>query len=463
MPPSSLPDAADPGCPDLDHLGVSPRWALVRTLMGGTLALRAAGETYLPRYEAEDPAAYRTRLERAVLLPAFEETVRTLAGRVFARPLILGADVPARLRAWLEDADLLGNAFHILAQRCFTEALVTGLAWIQVEMPGPEVPPARRRPYLVVVPAEDVLAARAGRADGLWRLAHARVRYTVSEPDGFRERRFERVQVLEPGRWETWERDGGGWLRLAQGATPLATVPLVPVRLGPPVGAFLARPPLEGLAHLNIAHWQSASDQRNILTLGRFAMLALSGPAPEGPEAGALAVGPKTFLHAPDPQARWYYVEPQGTAIQAGERDLARLESQMDRLALEPLLSRSGTTTATATAIAETRALSLIKAWAIALRDALEQVLALMAAWGGLPTGGSIDINTDFVDISDDADLTALATARAAGDISRATYLSELQRRGVLSWAFDPDLDAHARGQETEPFSQNTVSAKEPS
>ncbi|CCG07657.1 DUF4055 domain-containing protein [Pararhodospirillum photometricum] len=435
----------DPARPDPEYVSLLPRWALVRTLMGGTLAMRAAGEAYLPRYEAEDLEAYRARLERAVLFPAFEETVRDITGRVFARPLVLGADVPLVLRRWLDDADLLGNSVHTVAQRWFAEALTTGIAWLQVDMPGPEVPAARRRPYLVVVPAEEVIAAQAGVVEGRWCLAHARVRYEVGERDGFFLRPRARVQVLEPGYWEIWQHDGPSWAPLRQGRTGLDTVPLVPLRLGPAVGALQARPPLEGLAHLNVAHWQSASDQRNILTLGRFAMLALSGPAPEGPDGGALAVGPKTFLHTPDAQARWYYVEPQGTALQAGERDLSRLEAQMDKLAMEPLLSRTGATTATATAIAESRANSSIKAWALQLRDGLEQALVLMAAWAGLGAGGSIDVNTDFTDAGDEADLDALAQARAAGDLSREAYLTELRRRGVLSWAFDPTADAQRR------------------
>ncbi|MBK1666147.1 hypothetical protein CKO38_16745 [Rhodospirillum rubrum] len=450
--PDPVPDLvtapADPARPAADHLACAPHWAMVRALMGGTPTMRAAGEGFLPRYEAEDRDAYRTRLARAVLLPAFAGAVRDIVGRVFARPLLLGEDVPPRLRGWLEDADLMGNALHRVAERWFTEAVTTGIGWLQVEMPGRDQPEALRRPYLIVLSAEEVIAAHAARRAGRWRLDHARLRFTARERQGFTERGVDHVQVLEPGFFESWRRSGTGWVRTDKGETGLGELPLVPLRLGPAEGALFARPPLEGLAHLNVAHWQSASDQRNILTLGRFAMLALSGPAPEGGKEGGLAVGPKTFLHSPDAAARWYYVEPAGTAIQAGERDLARLEAQMERLALDPLVERSGSQTATAAAIAASQAHSVVKAWALALKDALEQALALMAAWSGEATmvegGGRVDVSTDFADVRDGGDLDALFKARAAGDLSRSAYLAELQRRGVLSLAFDAQADALA-------------------
>jgi hypothetical protein len=437
-----MTDFLDPGRPSAEYLEALPRWAMVRSLMGGTLAMRAAGERHLPRYEAEDPEAYRTRLARAVLLPAFEEAVRDIASRVFSRPLVLGQDLPKRMVPWMEDADLLGNALHVIAERWFAEAVATGLGWMQVEMPGPDTPEHLRRPYLIPLAAEDVIAAYPERVDGRWRLAHARVRHRVTERGGFQERQRDYIQVLEPGRSETWVREGGDWLLVDETETGLDLVPLVPLRLGGAIGALAARPPLEGLAHLNVAHWQSASDQRNILTLGRFAMLALSGPAPESAEGMPLEVGPKTFLHSPETGARWYYVEPAGTAIQAGERDLERLEAQMTRLAMEPLVSRPGTATATAPAIASSRAHSTVKAWAMALRDALEQGLGVMARWGGEDSGGSVDVNTDFTDQREAADLDALAHARDGGDLSREAYLGELQRRGVLSWAYDAQADA---------------------
>src|SRR5574343_1407953 len=81
---------------------------LVQTLMGGTRALRAAGLRYLPRWPNEDVHAHRTRVDCAVLFPAYDRTVSTLASKPFSKPITIGEDVPARIRAWCENIDLQG-------------------------------------------------------------------------------------------------------------------------------------------------------------------------------------------------------------------------------------------------------------------------------------------------------------------------------------------------------------------
>ena len=56
---------------------------LAKALLGGTSAMRAAGETYLPRWPNEDQTAYTCRLKVSTLFPAYKRTVATLAGKPF--------------------------------------------------------------------------------------------------------------------------------------------------------------------------------------------------------------------------------------------------------------------------------------------------------------------------------------------------------------------------------------------
>ena len=69
--------------------------------------------------------------------------------------------------------------------------------------------------------------------------------------------------------------------------------------------------PLLDLAWLNIAHWQSSSDQRHVLTVARFPMLAGSGV----PENTNVVVGPDRMLTTPNADGKFYYVEHTGAAI----------------------------------------------------------------------------------------------------------------------------------------------------
>src|SRR6185295_4553940 len=99
---------------------------------------------------------------------------------------------------------------------------------------------------------------------------------------------------------------------------------LAPVYLNR-TGFMTGEPPLEELADLNVAHWQSSSDQRNILTVARVPILF--GTGIEGNEK--LEIGASSMIRTSDPNAKLTYVEHTGAAIGAGERDLERLEFQM--------------------------------------------------------------------------------------------------------------------------------------
>src|SRR3546814_11327266 len=95
------------------------------------------------------------------------------------------------------------------------------------------------------------------------------------------------IRVLEPGRWSLWRRADAvrdrPWRRHAGGETSFGppgfgTLPLVTV-YAERTGYLTARPPLLDLAWLNLAHWQSSSDQRHILHVARVPILFEIGRA----------------------------------------------------------------------------------------------------------------------------------------------------------------------------------------
>jgi len=52
---------------------MAKEWPIIDALLGGTPAMRAAGELFLPRRTLEDPKDYEARLSTSTLFPAFEE------------------------------------------------------------------------------------------------------------------------------------------------------------------------------------------------------------------------------------------------------------------------------------------------------------------------------------------------------------------------------------------------------
>lgn len=441
--------------PTAEYDACAQRWHLPHTLMGGTDAMRRAGKRYLPQEPAESEVAYKIRLERSVLFNGFRKTVRDMTGKVFAKPVALGDDMPSRLVEYAENIDLTGRALNNFAHDVFVDGMQAGISYILVEMPPSEPTATRRdeiqsgrRPYLVHITAESLIGWKSRNIDGREVLTQVRILETVTEDDPedeFVEQEIHQVRVLDRTDtgvlYRVFRREDVGenveWRVVDEGVTSLREIALVPVYINRT--AFMeGAPPLEDLAHLNVAHWQSSSDQRNILHVARVPMLFIKGIDDET----ELKVGASSFTRVSGEHADMKFVEHSGAAIGAGRDDLKDLEFQMQTLGLELLIPRPGQQSATGAAIDQSRMNSPLAMMADNLKDALERAFQFMAQYEGLgdDAGGSIEVNKDFgVSIRDAADLQALLAAVNAGHISRETFWKELKRRGVLMDDFEPE------------------------
>lgn len=433
---------------------------LPRALMGGTAAMRLAGQEYLPKEIAESDAAYKSRLRRSFLFNGFGKTVRDMAGKVFGRPVVIGDDTPPELVAMAENIDLTGRNLDVFAHAVFCDALADGISYVMIDMDAPlaiggRVPTraetAGRRPWAVHVKARQVLGWRSETISGVETLTQFRFKELVFEDDGlFGQKSVDQIRALiRDGagvRWETHRKDDKvEWLLHDEGMMTIAEIPVAPVYVAR-TGFFQGVSPLADLADVNLAHWQSQSDQRNILHVARVPILFGAGLADTGP----LEIGAARMIRASDPGATLRYVEHSGAAIGSGHEDLKDLEFQMQTLGLELLIPRPGGQTATGAAIDQARMNAPLTMMASALKDALEQSFGFMATFAGLPSGGSLVVNTDFgTGLNGAADGTVLLQAVTAGALSRATFLREMKRRGVLSEDVDVEnevLDAMNEG-----------------
>lgn len=442
-----------------------PRWRMIDVLLGGTEAMRDAGRDFLPQYENETNKNYEARLARATLLNMTEQTLDTIAGKPFREQVVLGDDVPSQIEELTEDVDMQGNNLHAFCRSWFREGWGKGLSHVLVEHPTPEErvdpetgePVVRTladdreeglRPYWVHVKPECLIAAYSMVVNGREVLTHVRIRETTVERVGWDEVEVTRVRVLEPGRWELWAPDEKGeeWHVEDEGTTALGYVPLVTFYAGKRTGLMECKPPLTDLAHLNVAHWQSSSDQRNVLTVSRFPLLAASGV----PADQKVTIGPNNFLTTEASDGKWYYVEHTGAAIKSGAEDLASLEDQMATYGAEFMRKRPGDQTATGRALDSAESSSYLASTVRDFQDCVELAMQYTADWLGLDEGGSVRINAD-VDLSeaDAAELDALLKMRAQRDISRKTLLDEMQKRSVLSDDFDEEADAELLAEES--------------
>lgn len=425
---------------------------LHRNLAGGTKAMREAGQTHLPKFPAEEREDYDSRLARSFLYGGYTDTIEKMIGRVFAKPVTLktegDAEVTGDFDEWAKDVDLEGQNLNNFAMQVLEDGMQTGISFILVDAPRREGDVTRTqaqamglRPYLVHLTIEQILGWKVTKVANRSVLSQLRISETIKVPDTedeFNEKEIEQVRVLTVVEAQVSVRifrksqDKTMWMEVSEEAyfIPVPEIRLVPFYTKRT--AFLqAKPPLTALAEANEEHWQSASDQRNILHVARVPTLCIKGMMPgENDDKFEFAIGSSKAIEL-DLEGSAEWVEHSGAAIDAGRQDIMDIEARMQALGLQ-LIARRTDGGATGAAIDDTKETSILLKWAEALEDTL--TTALM--WMGDFANQAAPVATVFKDLTigafTEGELRELREARRAGDISQQTYLNELKRRGML-------------------------------
>ncbi len=140
-------------------------------------------------------------------------------------------------------------------------------------------------------------------------------------------------------------------------------------------------------------------------------------------------------------------IGPPADALNFLETSKEKYETQMRDLGLQPLTVASITVITSANVAI--KAHSQLQAWALRLKDALEQAWVFTCQWLGQKKYPNVKVHTDFgVDMQAQAELEALQKARDARVISNKLHFEELKRRGVLSDDADFDDDQQEVAEE---------------
>lgn len=448
---------ADVATPCASYRQQQVHWAPCAALMGGTVGMRRAERLYLPQFAKETNARYAERLAASVLYEAFPHTVRSLSGRPFAKPVQLAEGTEGYFQDYADDVDGSGTNMTVFARRCMLDLLVYGRTHILVEYPSTyqveqqlgrpltlaDARAMRLRSYWVRLSPEEIIGWAGQRVGGVEELTQLRVRYSSVESDPgqmFGERSRQTVAVWEPSHIVMWSYDEQAKQWVPGDAIPntLGHIPLVTV-YAQRGGLLESVPPLEGLAWLNVKHWQNQSDQDQIERMARVPMLFLAGFSPE--EVGSVEIGPfKSFAHRSS-EAKVQVIEPRGDAVRIGADALAELVQQMEDMAMEALRRKPGNPTATELSLQAGRNVCDLEAYAMLLERGLQKALEWAAAWDGVAAEApAVKVNQDYgYTLGDVKELEELRADLQLGVIDRRTYLWERQRRGLYS--ADMDID----------------------
>lgn len=435
---------------------MSQEWDLAVDLLGGTDAMRKAGEKRLPRWPSEERKGWETRLAASTLFPAFERTVVALASKPFSKPPTL--ELSGRMEELAANIDRQGRSVAEFGHDVMTLAMGPGYGGILVDFernPAPgqtTVADERRlglRPYWVLIHPHQVLGWRAKpRGDG-YELTQLRLMESVEEEDGdFGTKSVEQVRVLEPGKWAVYRKsptarpDEKTWALHEEGTTTIDFVPFIPF-YGRRIAFMMGGMPLRELGHLNVKHWQSQSDQDNLLHVARVPVLTLSGVVDDPDKPFELALGAQTALRLPQ-GAELRYVEHTGAAIGAGKTALDDLKEEMRQAGAELLVVGPGPSTRIEAGADDSKGTCVLQRIAASVEDALCQALDYTAKW----LNETPDAKKRGIKLFDDYGVNNLAEASASllvgmansGALSKKTLFSELKRRAILS--SDVDYEA---------------------
>ncbi len=453
-------DPTDPSTTSMAWDEMIGSWLMIETLLGGTKFMRSASSEYLPQHAEESNDNYSERLHVNVLFNAMEITLDHFVGRPFSDPVKLNKDVPEEIVEHATNIDLQGNDLTTFCREWFRCGLAKGFCHVMIDMPGmnPDAMPLTleddrvegRRPFWIRIEPENMIFAEAevtvDPQTGELRewFTHVRLRENVIERIGFAEVVHERIRVLMPGFFEVWQKvkvrgKKDDWMVIESGETGIDFIPIITF-YSQRNGFMLAKPPLEDLAFMNIRHWQSMSDQINVLTVARFPMLAVAGATDQA--GTTMRIGPRQLLATKDPNGRFYYVEHTGKSIEAGWKELEKLEESMEAYGSTFLKKQPGNETATGRALDSAESITPLQDMVNRFIDSVNNALRIHAAWLGKDEGGTVTVLNDFgPEEADKMGIDLLKSIRKDKDISRKAMVKEAMRLGVLSDDYDADED----------------------
>ena len=411
----------------------------INALLGGTQAMRRAGEKFLPKEETESDAKYKQRLKMSVLYPAYGQTVAKMVGRTFAKQLIV-EKVADCLKGYLTNFDLKNNDINVFCSKWFYDAMAHGASYVVIDYPPADdnstVADVKRlglRPYATHVPFNSVLGWRSEIRQNKEVCTQFRYRSAVLEHDGaFGEKIIEQITVMTPGKVTVYRHAENGWTLHSEAEQKIGGKPLdyVPVVAFTPecIGFFAGKPVLENLAELNIRHWQARSDQDYLVHFISVPLMYYSGDR----EVCELTAGVGTMLQlGTDEQIG--YVEHSGRAVNAGWTGLDRIESDM-KIAGAKLLSRTKLVMTDSQAKEEqSKEISLLRHYANLFESAIDSALNMMSRWLSRNEQSHVEISGNLESDDNVEGMDVVITLNTNDIISKQTVFEEAKRRGVIS------------------------------
>lgn len=463
------------------YLANEARWKRNRDVTEGEEAVKAAGETYLPKLSGHNDTEYEAYKTRAAFFNATGRTVDGLTGLIFRKPPT--HEYPAAMEPLVEDVTMAGLSLDELAQKIVEDAVVVGRGGILVEYPPtdlrertvPEVEAEGLRPYLTYWTAESILDWRLGRVNNHTVLTMVKLSESVEEPDPtdpWKTKAVEQVRVLRlvEGVYtvELYRKIQGvskstaEWTLVSGPSTviirgqPVAGIPFIFV--GPRDSTpEVQKAPISDLVLTNLSHYRTSADYENGLHWTGVPTPVFIGALQggDGQEVTTVRLGSTSGITmAAGSDAK--FLEFEGSGLEGGlGKALTRKEEYMAVLGARLLAADKRQVEAAETAeIHRAGENSVLSSIASSVSKSITRALSIMAEWAGLAGDVSFTLNQDYTPKAMDAQtLTAVLAAWQQGALSMPE-LYELFKAGELVRTDKPieeheaEVEAESAGRE---------------
>ena len=436
--------------PSTSYKFMNEKWHLVESLRGGTDEMRKQKRTYLPQNPKESDEAYNNRLHKTFLYNLYWRTITSITGLAFVKPVVV-SNVPEALQYLEFNFDGTGRNLTEVAYDLTIDAIHYGKAHAMMDFPQVDTENMSLgefrnsegiRPYVTQINPRNLIGWRTEQGPGIPNLKQARIIESTIAPSDYNQwadKEIFFVRVFNEGSTDIYKYDpemadvGYDFVE-----TVNTTLPYIPIATAysNKTGYFEAEPALYDLAQTNISHWQSTSEQNNILHVARVPFLNASGYS-EG-ELENVEIGPNRMVVSSNPDARIRFVEHSGHGIGAGRQHLMDLEKQMATLGADMLVSKGvDRMTATARRLDQNESMSTLQMSLKSVEQVIQQLYEIAGDWLGIDASGvSVSVGDDLSIANEPNPTNALVTLLETGLLTDSQVVEEAKRQGILSSYF---------------------------
>lgn len=471
----------------IDYAARASEWAMLRDVLAGSRAVKAAGNLYLPALGGQTNttvtgtyvSVYDAYKQRAKFYAATARTQQALVGTIFHKDLVV--EGPDDLKAQLKDVTLSDTPIEDFAVLALSEIVGLGRFGILVDMPD-EVDPTENRPYWVGYRTEQIVNWRETSTNGdtYLTLVVLKEHYEV-EINEYETKKRDQYRVLQliPNA----EAEGGlGYVQRVFQQSPendkvfVQVKELTPVKAGKPLSfiPFLVigpttltpcpeKPPLSEMAETNLHMYRRSADLehgRHFTGLPTPVIIGMP-PPPPGQNPTVFTIGSSRAWDLP-PGCDVKYLEFTGQGLGALVEGMKEDKEEMAELGSEMFAPEqdTGAETATAVRVRHSSKTASLKTIARRLATGLTKCLRWHAYWMGATQDLGDErieakINTVFLDTKmAPEDMKAWVLAVQAGTVSAETFYAQLEKGELTRPGVDWEQEKEAIDAESAAASQ---------